>query len=427
MGDAWARNGKTEKAIGAYQSAAEGFAREGFLPRAIAASKLVLELDPAHKEVQRMLAALYARKSAPASKVPVLPAAAEREPKKSVLASPGAPSASAKAKRAEKEWTLELPKEEGSTLLQAVEREARIGLAERAKAVPMETGKESKAASPGARRRVPKVPLFSDLPAEAFIDLFERGPILRFKKSQLVFRQGSVGEAFYVVCQGEVKVSREQRGRRQELAVLGEGSFFGEMALLSDNPRAASVESTSDETELLEISAKLLADLSRRYPSVAEALRTFCRQRLLSNLMEASALFRPFTLEERRVLVEKFLPKEVQRGAVIIREGEEADGLYVILSGEVRVAKGSQLLARLKEGEIFGEMSLLTKAAATATVVATRRTSLLRLPRKDFDELIMSHPQILVLVSELTEDRRGLTQALLSDSAARGKEFPLLV
>src|SRR4051812_22589125 len=65
MGDAFAKAGAKEKAIGAYKFAAEGFARAGFLPRAIAASKLILELDPTHRGVQQMLADLYAKKSAP--------------------------------------------------------------------------------------------------------------------------------------------------------------------------------------------------------------------------------------------------------------------------------------------------------------------------------------------------------------------------
>src|SRR5687767_654665 len=58
MGDAWSKGGKKDKAIEAYSWAAEGFARDGFLPRAIAASKLILELDPSHKGVQHMLADL---------------------------------------------------------------------------------------------------------------------------------------------------------------------------------------------------------------------------------------------------------------------------------------------------------------------------------------------------------------------------------
>ncbi|HEY0880713.1 MAG TPA: hypothetical protein VGD87_04235, partial [Archangium sp.] len=62
-GDAWAKAGKKDKAISSYSLAAEGFAKDGFLPRAIAASKLVLEIDPTHKGVQKMLAELYAQKT----------------------------------------------------------------------------------------------------------------------------------------------------------------------------------------------------------------------------------------------------------------------------------------------------------------------------------------------------------------------------
>src|SRR3954470_12085308 len=66
MGDCWVKAGHKDKAIGAYSFAAEGFAKDGFLPRAIAASKLILELDPTHTGVQRMLAELYARRSSSA-------------------------------------------------------------------------------------------------------------------------------------------------------------------------------------------------------------------------------------------------------------------------------------------------------------------------------------------------------------------------
>ena len=61
MGDAWLKAGQKEKAIDAYHVAAESYAKDGFLPRAIAASKLILEIDPAHKKVQLMLASLYAK------------------------------------------------------------------------------------------------------------------------------------------------------------------------------------------------------------------------------------------------------------------------------------------------------------------------------------------------------------------------------
>jgi CRP-like cAMP-binding protein len=58
-------------------------------------------------------------------------------------------------------------------------------------------------------------------------------------------------------------------------------------------------------------------------------------------------------------------------------------------------------------------MSLLNKTPATATVTAARNTSLLRLPREIFDTLILTHPQVLVLVSELTEARQRSNDARL--------------
>src|SRR5215831_1190091 len=64
LGDAYARAGDKAHAIDAYLTAARGFAEDGFLARAIAASKLVLELDPNHTQMQRILADLYAKRAA---------------------------------------------------------------------------------------------------------------------------------------------------------------------------------------------------------------------------------------------------------------------------------------------------------------------------------------------------------------------------
>lgn len=266
---------------------------------------------------------------------------------------------------------------------------------------------------------LPAIPLFSDLPRDAFIELFERCPLRRFQLGDRIIEQGSHGDAFYVICEGKVRVSRtDDAGQRIELALLEGGAFFGEMALLSGAPRTASVEAGADDTQLLEISAPVLASLSRSHPQVAAALKKFVRQRLLTNVMNTSALFRPFNRKDRRTLVERFRARDVERGDVIIRDGDATDGLYVLLAGEVEVHKDGHLLTRLKEGDLFGEISLLQKTPATATVMAVRHTTLLRLPREDFDTLISSHPQILVLVSELSDERLRRTEAVLGASSA---------
>ena len=63
LGDACVKGGDKPGAIEAYRVAAESYAREGFLPRAIAVCKLILEIEPAHVSTQQTLAQLYAKKS----------------------------------------------------------------------------------------------------------------------------------------------------------------------------------------------------------------------------------------------------------------------------------------------------------------------------------------------------------------------------
>jgi CRP-like cAMP-binding protein len=268
---------------------------------------------------------------------------------------------------------------------------------------------------------LPEIPLFSDLSQDAFIELTSQCALKRCTAGEVVIAQGSVGSSFFILTSGTVKVVRAAPPSGEVvLARLTEGSFFGEMALLSGAPRAASVVA-EDEAECLEISAELLANLTKKWPHVGQALKKFCRQRLLANVMATSPLFKPFDKDDRKALVEKFKAREVLPGETILVEGQQVDGLYVVMAGEVEVKKkkddGEVTLASLREGEVFGEISLLTKSAATATVAAIRASTILRLPRSTFDEVISTHPQILALVSELSDDRLKAQQAFEQSKA----------
>jgi len=117
-------------------------------------------------------------------------------------------------------------------------------------------------------------------------------------------------------------------------------------------------------------------------------------------------------------VVERFKMRQAAAGEVLVTQGKNSDGLYVVLHGGVKVVKTVDEkeveLARLQEGDVFGEMSLLTRKPATATVTTLSNTILLKLPRENFQELILTHPQILEMVSDLTEQRKSNTLAVLS-------------
>jgi CRP-like cAMP-binding protein len=110
--------------------------------------------------------------------------------------------------------------------------------------------------------------------------------------------------------------------------------------------------------------------------------------------------------------------RQFAQGEVLIAEGTVSDGLYVVLHGAVTVetrdaSNQRVILARLNEGEVFGEMSLITRRNTTASVTASTNSIVLKLPRENFQELVLTHPQILDLVSALTEQRLSATQAIL--------------
>jgi CRP-like cAMP-binding protein len=273
---------------------------------------------------------------------------------------------------------------------------------------------------PPAQRKLPtKVPLFDDLSEDAFVSFVTKLGYRRWQPGEMILTEGEPGRSFFVIVEGRVRVFKKvEDGPELELAQLGEGAFFGEMALLSGTPRAANVAAV-EETELLEITDTALRELVEAYPGVVRSLKDFYRQRLLNNVMTISPLFKDFDPSERRAIAERFKMRQVGADDVLITEGKNSDGLYVVLHGQVKVEKvvedGQEVpLALLKEGDLFGEISLLTRKPAIATVTATGNTILLKLPRENFQELILTHPQILELVSQLSEVRRCATEAVLS-------------
>jgi CRP-like cAMP-binding protein len=219
-------------------------------------------------------------------------------------------------------------------------------------------------------------------------------------------------------------------GRNTELAKLGEGAVFGEMALLSAQPRSASVACVT-EVDLLEVGRQSLAALADELGPVAEALHGFTRERLLGNLMATSPLFKPFTRMQQRDLLRRFTSHDVATGTVVIQEGEEGRGLFVVLSGELdvsrRAADGAVVpLGGLKTGDVFGEMSILHNARTAATVTATRAATVLFLAREVVSRMVAGVPEIRSYLEALAEEREIDNQLALGEDETPADERILI-
>jgi CRP-like cAMP-binding protein len=275
------------------------------------------------------------------------------------------------------------------------------------------------------------IPLLSTMSEAAFRRVLGTLVLRRLPASSFVIREGEPGNSFFFVAGGDLRVfATDGLGRQTELAKLGEGAVFGEMALLSAQPRSASVTCVSD-VDVLEVGRQSLASLADELGAVAEALHGFTRERLLGNLMATSPLFKPFNRMQQRDLLRRFTSHDVSPNTVVINENEEGRGLFVVLSGELDVSRksadGSVVpLGTLKTGDVFGEMALLRNARTTATVVAQRPATVLYLAREYIAKIVAAVPEIKSYLEALAEEREIDNQLVMGEDDIPADERVLI-
>ncbi len=128
---------------------------------------------------------------------------------------------------------------------------------------------------------VRRVPLFADLSEEDLERLYQMAETVSISAGELVFAEGSPGDALYVVLDGELEVSKRQSDQDVVLAVRRAGEFIGEMSLLEQAPRSASVR-TLRESRLLRINRAAFETLLSCSPSAPLTILRTVTSRLRS-------------------------------------------------------------------------------------------------------------------------------------------------
>jgi hypothetical protein len=136
---------------------------------------------------------------------------------------------------------------------------------------------------------------------------------------------------------------------------------------------------------------------------------------LFSRSVPASPLFEMLSDDEREAVVREMELETHDEGSVVITEGEPGSSMYLIASGEVKVytrgtgSTGTVYLARLGEGDFFGEVSVLTGKPRTATITASQRSELLRLDRDKLEGVLERFPGVRRVLDDFYKRRASHT------------------
>lgn len=225
-----------------------------------------------------------------------------------------------------------------------------------------------------------------------------------FEPGERVLSQGASEDAdagsFYVIRSGSADVQRRDRsGHDRVIARLSIGSYFGELGLLTNQARNATVQVHGD-VPLVTYAFDALT-FHRR---IAEHVLAF---RVLRDRGSTSSLGRPgmgqrLSIKGLDVLqrmpehdLEFILRSAEQRWhptrAPIIRQGDPGDRFYVVLTGEVEVVRDGSVVATLGESEFFGETALLLDTPRNATVRAASHVLTWSISRVAFQRLVGSY------------------------------------
>jgi len=245
----------------------------------------------------------------------------------------------------------------------------------------------------------------------------------QFAPGERITTEGNFGNSFFVLTHGTVNVTLGPEGQR--LATLGQGSFFGEMTLISGLPRNASVIA-QEPCQAIEVPRRAFEYWMKKPGPFRTMMDQTYIERGLANHLRTIPEFAEIDAGVVQELVKKVRLRIFSKDEVIVNEGDDADSFYLIRDGFVRVVKGmaggeQRTVAYLKDGAYFGETALLSAKQRNATIIAMGKVEVIQVMKEDFFALVNRDEKF---ADRLADDERRRQEekasSLLADASPLG-------
>ncbi|CAL8091778.1 unnamed protein product [Calicophoron daubneyi] len=237
--------------------------------------------------------------------------------------------------------------------------------------------------------------------------MFER----KVAPGENVITVGEPGDNFYIVDSGTFDIFILQDGKPKKVSQYVDQGSFGELALMYNTPRAATVQAVTEGT---------LWAMSRETFRSIVLTKAFKKRKLYETLLESVDLLEPLSAYQRMSLADALYTRIVEANEPVFMQGELGQEMYFIESGKVSVVmhatekendgeeeKQKEVeLCTLGQNDYFGELALLTKKPRAASVYALERTRLAVLEVDSFERILGPCQAILQKKAEEYAQRR---------------------
>jgi CRP/FNR family cyclic AMP-dependent transcriptional regulator len=130
-----------------------------------------------------------------------------------------------------------------------------------------------------------RVPLFAGIEPTRLKLLAYTSDVVTYRAGQVLFRRGDAGDAAYVIIKGDAEVSVPSDGGEIPIAQLHDGDFLGEIAILCDTPRTATI-TAKNELQALRIRKEPFFELLHEFPEMAVEMTRLLAERLTRTTAE---------------------------------------------------------------------------------------------------------------------------------------------
>jgi CRP-like cAMP-binding protein len=265
------------------------------------------------------------------------------------------------------------------------------------------------------------VPILGEINDSTLWDLAHDAQIREFDPGERVMAQGSneSDKHFYIIRSGSADVVRRDRaGFERPVARLGLGSYFGELGLLTNQARNATVRVRGSAP--LRVYA---FDALTFHSKIAEHVLVFrvLKARQLPHSKTSTGrgrmrikdidLFRRMPATDLQYVLQHAEQRWYPQRAPIVHQGDAGDRFYIVLEGGVDVIRDGECIAHLAAGEFFGETALLLDTPRTASIRATEHTLTWSITRAAFQRIVgtylLSNPNSQLEVMRRLNSARG--------------------